>query len=211
MWEPAIKAYASPGESEPLSDVWKDESRDPSVLSAVKSVISEESYFQELLSLWAQESDARGATNVELDLRKDHVQFIKTLGGQSINHLYKSNQTHVDAGKMFETTFLDSLLAVLEPFISDNDRFKQRAGAEVVAGLLRGSKHWVETERRRLWDWFITRLPAIYAQVKPDTITFWEGLLLVSGYRVACINESFTMGLSRTNSLIGTRDAINLW
>lgn len=81
--EPAVKAYTSPTMSSPLSLVWNDASRDPDVLSAIETVIGTESYFSDLLALWAQESDARGATTVELELRKDHVQYIKTLGKRS--------------------------------------------------------------------------------------------------------------------------------
>lgn len=39
---------------------------------------------------------------------------------------------------MFEDKQLDEILAVIEPLLMDPDRFKQRAGAELLAGLLRG-------------------------------------------------------------------------
>lgn len=39
---------------------------------------------------------------------------------------------------MFEHRFLDQILPVLEPLLTDNDRYKQRAVAELLAGLLRG-------------------------------------------------------------------------
>lgn len=39
---------------------------------------------------------------------------------------------------MFEHTILKSSLEVIEPLITDVDRFKQRCGAEMLAGLLRG-------------------------------------------------------------------------
>jgi proteasome activator subunit 4 len=40
---------------------------------------------------------------------------------------------------MFENDGLDSVLAATDPLLSDADRFKQRAGAEILAGLLRGA------------------------------------------------------------------------
>lgn len=95
-----------------------------------------------------------------------------------------SCRANSEIGKMFEAKHLDKLLDAVEPLINENDRFKQRAGAELIAGILRGSKHWIEPERRKLWDWFISRLPVIYAQVKPDTVTFWEGLILVRSFFV---------------------------
>lgn len=40
---------------------------------------------------------------------------------------------------MLERECLDGLLDVIEPLIFDPDRFKQRAGVEFLAGLLRGT------------------------------------------------------------------------
>lgn len=40
---------------------------------------------------------------------------------------------------MLEQSDLDALLSVVEPLLSDPDKFKQRAGGEFFAGLLRGS------------------------------------------------------------------------
>jgi proteasome activator subunit 4 len=40
---------------------------------------------------------------------------------------------------MFENEGLDRILAATDPLLSDADKFKQRAGAEFLAGLLRGA------------------------------------------------------------------------
>ena len=39
---------------------------------------------------------------------------------------------------MYEDRHLDHALAVLEPLWQDGDRFKQRAAAEILQGILRG-------------------------------------------------------------------------
>lgn len=39
---------------------------------------------------------------------------------------------------MFEHSILDETLGVIDPLLEDNDRYQQRAGAELLAGLLRG-------------------------------------------------------------------------
>ena len=39
---------------------------------------------------------------------------------------------------MFEDRHLDTILNSIDPLLTDPDRFKQRAGAEVLVGLLRG-------------------------------------------------------------------------
>lgn len=76
--------------------------------------------------------------------------------------------------KTFERKHLKELLAIIEPLYSDSDRFKQRAAAEVIAGLLRGSKHWRKPDREEVWSWFVQRVDSIFAQIKPDTLSFWE-------------------------------------
>lgn len=40
---------------------------------------------------------------------------------------------------MLEHEILDEILTVIEPLLLDNDRYQQRAGAEILAGLLRGA------------------------------------------------------------------------
>jgi proteasome activator subunit 4 len=40
---------------------------------------------------------------------------------------------------MFEDELLKTVLPVIEPLLVDTDRFKQRAGAEILTGLIRGT------------------------------------------------------------------------
>lgn len=45
-------------------------------LESIKSVVLSKGYFEKLAELWAQESNRTGA----IELRVDHVNFVKTLG-----------------------------------------------------------------------------------------------------------------------------------
>ena len=40
--------------------------------------------------------------------------------------------------KMFGDEVLDEILLVIEPLLVDSDKYKQRAGAEILSGILRG-------------------------------------------------------------------------
>lgn len=40
--------------------------------------------------------------------------------------------------KTFEDRYLDMILLGMQPLLIDADRYKQRAGAEILVGLLRG-------------------------------------------------------------------------
>ncbi|KAF4605508.1 hypothetical protein EYR40_004292 [Pleurotus pulmonarius] len=151
-WAPAVKGYAiATGNSSPL--LWSADCQP--CLDATKAVIVEGKFFVNLATLWGQES---GRTSGITELRIENVMLIKALA------------------IVLERECLDGLLDVIEPLIFDPDRFKQRAGVEFLAGLLRGSKHWLPSSSDRLWSWLMSRLDRIYAQIKPDTLVLWESL-----------------------------------
>lgn len=97
---------------------------------------------------------------------------------------------------MFEGNKLDELLSVVDTLLWDPDKYKQRAAAEFLAGLLRGksgslsctlnlilfagSKHWPKYLSEKLWSWTMSRLDRIFAQIKPDTLALWESVYSVS-------------------------------
>lgn len=93
-------------------------------------------YFTKLALLLGQEA---GRNPSSLELRADHLVFMKSIGEYvrppSIDNLSLSVWI---VAKMFEHRFLDHLLPVLEPLLIENDRYKQRAAAELLAGFLRG-------------------------------------------------------------------------
>ncbi|KDR84826.1 hypothetical protein GALMADRAFT_233236 [Galerina marginata CBS 339.88] len=122
-------------------------------LNAVKEAVGKEGYIQQLSTLWGQESSKTGGS---LDLRPDNALFFKYLA------------------KMFGDNGLDDILEVVDPLLFDTDKYKQRAGAEILCGVLRGSKHWPPNASNRLWAWTTSRLNRIVVQIKPETLSFWE-------------------------------------
>ena len=101
------------------------------------------------------------------------------------------------SAKTFEDRHLDTILESINPLLTDPDRFKQRAGAEVLVGLLRGialgvcrfirtenhhlgSKHWPKQKWDKLWSWVMDRIDQIFVQIKPDTLNFWKSVFSVS-------------------------------
>ncbi|KAJ3807112.1 hypothetical protein F5876DRAFT_90743 [Lentinula aff. lateritia] len=124
-------------------------------LQVIKTTITTSDYYSKLLLLWGQES---AKTNSIVELRSENVLYIKSLA------------------KIFETDGLAKLLEVIDPLLFDSDKFKQRAGGEVLTGLFRGSKHWSKNSANQLWNWTMSRLDRIFAQIKPDTLNFWESI-----------------------------------
>lgn len=130
VWSDKVKAYrpVGPGES-PF--VWEKSSQE--LLDAVRGVVISDTYFTQLSALLAQESSKNPTT---LKLRSENVTFVKSLGMSRTFITQVSLPTKV--AKMFEHHILDQALAVIEPLLMDNDRYQQRAGAEILAGVLRG-------------------------------------------------------------------------
>lgn len=157
LWEPSIKSYRLPNDTQSLTLVWEDNSRP--ALSAMATIFQDPGYFKTLFSLWSQEANTKGLLNPTLELRPDNVLFMKSIV------------------KTFEDRFLDSILGPIEPLILDTNRFCQRAAAEAIAGVFRGSKHWAESTRKTLWIWFMKHIGEIYSQMKPDTLALWECMI----------------------------------
>ncbi|KAH0590354.1 hypothetical protein H2248_000511 [Termitomyces sp. 'cryptogamus'] len=148
-WTSVIKAYRAVEDSSGIQ--FEPESQP--CLTVIRSIISNPDYYSKLLLLWSQESGKSGGT---IELRKENILFIKSLV------------------KVLEQDGLENLLVNIDSSLNDSDKFKQRASAEVLSGILRGSKHWPKTLLNNLWTWTMPRLDRIFGQIKPDTITFWE-------------------------------------
>lgn len=79
--------------------------------------------------------------------------------------------------------------------MTDADKFKQAAAAEILTGLLRGtsgipfcysrlmcftgSKHWPKLRRDELWSWLTPRFDVLLTQARPDTVPYWTAFLEV--------------------------------
>lgn len=136
-WGNSIKAYRS---APPDSSAFTWEASSQTTLQALSDALSSPTYFTQLASLLGQESTKNPAT---LELRAEHVIFMKSLGMLSdVSFLSNKKVQPFAPGKMFEDKHVESILSAIEPLLTDSDRFKQRAGTELLAGLLRGEQVW---------------------------------------------------------------------
>jgi proteasome activator subunit 4 len=103
-------------------------------LEAIGGVIAQAEYFEKLMVLWGQES-SRNVTSPEL--RTDNVAFIKTIGN---NFAFQNTSvcSRYGTAKMSQGVGFENILNSAEELLWDADRFKQRAAAEVLAGITRG-------------------------------------------------------------------------
>jgi proteasome activator subunit 4 len=150
-WSKSIRGYTSVTGSEcPFS--WDEPSRP--ALTVVHETILQNDFFSQLADLWGQESSVEIST---LELRTRNIDLVKSLV-----------KTYHD--------LLPSILSTIDPLLNDSDKFKQRAGVELLAGLLRGIKHYPLASSEYVWTWTIERLNRVFPQIKPDTMSIWEYL-----------------------------------
>ena len=83
---------------------------------------------------------------------------------------------------MLEEEPLKVVKPVIEYLMSDVVKNKQRAAAELIAGVIGGSKHWAVDAQERLWTWLTPKLAKVLTlSVKTDTILVWTSFLEVLG------------------------------
>lgn len=75
-----------------------------------------------------------------MEVRHENVLFFKYLG-DLLYHTRSSlfNLLSHLAAKIFGDNGLDQILEVIDPLLFDIDKYKQRAGAEILCGIMRGA------------------------------------------------------------------------
>jgi len=128
------------------------------------------------------------------------AKFWKSLSG------YMSQELARDKDDVFSTVnanlfksifqiYEDQALDVFKPEVNalssaSEEKNKQRAAAEMLAGLVRGSKHWDVGKLDTLWVWLIPILEKTFNAITPDSLIYWDkflGYCLVSKIFVSCV------------------------
>lgn len=73
----------------------------------------------------------------------------------------------------YGSSILENLKAHIEKLCEDQQESHQRCAAEMVAGLIRGSKHWPWDMTKELWDWLVPVLRKLLGKVTVETIGDW--------------------------------------
>ncbi|CDO70270.1 hypothetical protein BN946_scf184942.g70 [Trametes cinnabarina] len=120
----------------------------------------------------------------------DAVEAIRALALQS--SFWKKLSTHYSTENSSEVILQDNLCCVksifqllddapfealkpiIEELIADNDKNKQRAAAEFIAGMISGSKHWPTDAQLKLWKWFTPLIDNIFSQKSNESLSVWS-------------------------------------
>ncbi|RCI01929.1 hypothetical protein CU098_000361, partial [Rhizopus stolonifer] len=79
-------------------------------------------------------------------------------------------------------TFGDAPLSAAKEHIqklcdATDQKSAQRAAAEMLGGLIRGTKHWNLAKLASVWTWLIPLLTSVFSNITPDSLTYWESFV----------------------------------
>ncbi|TPX30864.1 hypothetical protein SmJEL517_g05679 [Synchytrium microbalum] len=57
------------------------------------------------------------------------------------------------------------------------EKSKERAGLEILGGIVRGSKHFGPLKLKKMWEWVVPLVDEGLKNVTPETLTFWDSFL----------------------------------
>ncbi|KAG9011119.1 hypothetical protein FRB94_009262 [Tulasnella sp. JGI-2019a] len=80
--------------------------------------------------------------------------------------------------QLLEVDCFGAIKPVIEKHISDPDQNKQRGAAELLGGLIAGSKSWPTEAQDQLWLWCMPHIQqALTSTIKTDTLSIWASFL----------------------------------
>lgn len=82
--------------------------------------------------------------------------------------------------KMFEDKLLDNFLPQLQTLVMDKEEHSQRCAAEIVSGIIRGSKHWNFEQVNNLWQKLIPLFQTVLTNMSDESLTDWSLCITMS-------------------------------
>lgn len=81
---------------------------------------------------------------------------------------------------MFEDSLLDHFIPYLQDLVQEKQEQHQRCGAEIISGIIRGSKHWSFEQISKFWDAMIPILHTAVLNMFVETLPDWSMCIVVS-------------------------------
>lgn len=119
--------------------------------------------------------------------------WVKLCGyvSQEINNKEEDRFRHSHARLFLSIfqTFGSAPLEIAKPEIeklclASDQKNAQRAASEILAGLIRGTKHWSIGQLDHLWtSWLTPLLSKVFNAITPDSLTYWESFVRFAAQR----------------------------
>ncbi|KAJ3917772.1 hypothetical protein F5877DRAFT_79643 [Lentinula edodes] len=150
-WGRSISLYEPPHPTHSSLLPWESASQE--AVSAASQIATRPEFWEKLNKYLSEE-------NSETSMTQDNVSCIKSLF------------------QLLEDEPLPAVKPILDELLKDKDVDKQRAAAEIAAGIIGGSKHWPLIKQKKLWQWFKPYFKVIFNQnLKSDTVGVWSSFL----------------------------------
>ncbi|KAI5124439.1 hypothetical protein M0805_008323 [Coniferiporia weirii] len=150
-WPAHVELFLAAPLGESCLKPWEPASQE--MIAAVRETVTTEKFWKTLSGYFAEENHADSAV-------QDNISCVKSIF------------------QLLEEEPFEHLRPALEELINNVDQNKQRAAAELIAGMLGGSKHWPTNAQDHLWNWLVPFLGKILGtNVKTDTVLIWSSFL----------------------------------
>lgn len=151
VWGRETDRYLGPALTESTFQPWEQPSEE--TVAMVKQLTTSPKFWEKLSTHYSAE-------NLANFVCQDNTSLVKSIF------------------QLLEDLPFEALQPTVEKLISDTDQNKQRGAAELIGGVIGGSKHWPVEKQRRLWEWFQPHMKKIFKQnIKTDTLPIWTSFL----------------------------------
>ncbi|ESK98482.1 membrane protein [Moniliophthora roreri MCA 2997] len=149
-WSNSINLYHAPHPSE-STFLWEQASED--AIAAARKIAMDPSFWKKLSSYLSEETH-------DTMMTQDNVSCVKSIF------------------QILEDAPFEVLRPELEALLADKEPDKQRAAAELLAGVINGSKHWPLEKQKTVWKWYRPYIKKIFGiNLKSDNVTIWTSFL----------------------------------
>lgn len=157
-WPPTHRVYSAGPETAAGTLPYVDPTSSEA-LEVFRRTLSDPAFWEKHMAFVSQEASSRNG------IAEMAVEVFDVLAAK----FYKS------AFGMFEDAFLETIAKpVLEKYLErSGNKSKQRAAAELAAGLVRGMKHWSPTKLERTWAWLNPLLLNAVMSSDPESVGYW--------------------------------------
>ncbi|KAJ2721997.1 Proteasome activator BLM10 [Coemansia sp. Benny D115] len=82
---------------------------------------------------------------------------------------------HAQLFSLFGLPLLELAWPSIKQLAEDHERLgAQRAAAEIISGVIRGSKHWSRNALARMWELLTPLLTSVFSRIRQDTLRYWQ-------------------------------------
>ncbi|KAL0579785.1 Proteasome activator BLM10 [Marasmius crinis-equi] len=131
--------------------VWEEPSAE--AIAAARKVSTDRSFWKKLSNYLAEETH-------DTTMTQDNVSNVKSIF------------------QLLEDAPFEALRPQLESLLAEKEPDKQRAAAELLAGVIGGSKHWPLEKQKALWKWYKPYIAKTFGpNLKSDTVGIWTSFI----------------------------------